>query len=281
MKICDISKYNKVYIDNTYKSLENIFDGFIIRCGFRGNKTGKIILDSEFLKNYNNLNKKPIGIYFFTTAVTEKESEEEALFVLDLIKKYHIKLSFPIILYTNWCNTKHNGRADNLSKEIRTNILLHFINILSDNGYDTVLYTTDFWFENMIEIDKTNDVFKWIDSKNESSIKYNNIICWRKYTESIEGILGEIGISIWKNEPYQINIDKKFSDGDEIILNEAFVYRNSNILSPEDIKSGIYYIWSSNKRNDRIRITDKKENVKKENKSLGWINISDIIYIEE
>ena len=73
-------------------------DFAIIRAGYRGwgisddGTNGKLVKDSKFDYNATNAikNNIPIGAYFFSQAVNEKEAIEEANFMISIIKNYKI-----------------------------------------------------------------------------------------------------------------------------------------------------------------------------------------------
>ena len=108
MKVIDVSQYNGVI---NWKKVSKHCDGAIIRVGYRGYGSASLVKDKRLGYNLTNasLNRIPLGVYFVTQAITEKEAKEEARFTVDLVKKY--KLSYPIFIDSENANGG-KGRAD-------------------------------------------------------------------------------------------------------------------------------------------------------------------------
>lgn len=69
----------------------------------------------------------------------------------------------------------------------------------------------------------------------------------------------------------------QFTSGQEIQLDTCELYIRWFSKKPSKIKSGNFYIYNSTVKENRIRICDKLSNVNIPGKSIGWINIGDII----
>lgn len=90
----DVSKWNK---EIDWDKVENAGVQFaIIRAGYRGSVTGSLVEDPMFVTNMKGAQAAgiPVGVYFFTQAVDEKEAVEEASAVIELIRDY--RLNYPI-----------------------------------------------------------------------------------------------------------------------------------------------------------------------------------------
>ncbi len=280
----DISKWNT---NIQYSKMASDSDGVIVRLAYRGNQSGAIVLDKLAKQHIENLQKYdcPVGVYFFTNAITESEAVEEAQFVIDTIKDWNVELSFPIIIDTEYGSNKHDGRADNLTKTVRTDCILAFVKEINNLGYKAAIYASDSWFIDHLEYDRIKDVNKWVAAYNATrTIKYvkDNII-GHQYTnaEVCQGV-GTCDTSEWYID---INVSasllnsnnnttkKSYNDGDQIILNDTDIYASSTTSKVASTKSGKFYIWSKVKRNGRVRITTKPEYVKEVGKVTGWINI--------
>ena len=64
--------------------------------------------------------------------------------------------------------------------------------------------------------------------------------------------------------------------GAQIKLNKTNLYASSSAKTAAGAKTGIYYLWSNEVVNGRIRITNSKLNAGKANKVTGWVDIADI-----
>lgn len=306
--VIDISKWQIV---SNYTSIANSVDGVLIRCGYRGSSTGQIAVDQKFATHVNYLvnNKCPIGLYFFTNAITEAEAREEATYVIATIKNMGLSLSFPIIIDTEFGQTSkdgsHNGRADKLDKVTRTKNVIAFIEQCRAFGYEAAIYASDSWFVEHLEYDKIKKYKKWVAKYGGSEIKYtkDNVIGWQKTSIGMcSGISGNVDMSDWYIDidpkvaiyskveipvvketidntiaDVKENKSNKLETGQIIELNDAPLYASSTTSKIAATKSGKFYVWNSIKRSGRIRITTKPEYVEDTEFVTGWINVSDIL----
>ena len=112
----DVSKWNK---EIDWDKVKNAGVQFaIIRAGYRGSVTGSLVEDPMFVTNMKGAEAAgiPVGVYFFTQAVDEKEAVEEASAVIELIRDY--RLTYPVFIDTEGAGG--SGRADGLDAETRT-----------------------------------------------------------------------------------------------------------------------------------------------------------------
>ena len=68
----------------------------------------------------------------------------------------------------------------------------------------------------------------------------------------------------------------EFKAGDTVKLNNVALYASSSTSKIANYKTGTYYIWSDDIKNDRIRITNSKSNVGKAAGVTGWVKVSDL-----
>ena len=109
-----------------------------IRIGYRG-EDGSIYKDDNADYNIQQAQKAGVlvGVYFFSTAVSETEAKEEAQWTLQAIEGY--KISYPVVYD---CEGYKNSmsRMFSLSAEQRTNNAMAFLNTVSNAGYDAMFY---------------------------------------------------------------------------------------------------------------------------------------------
>jgi len=100
-----------------------------------------------------------VGVYFFSTAVTEKEALKKAAWVAEFISEYQI-------LYPVAYNCEGFGKPENrqysLSKTQRTDLAIVFLDRINEYGYRPMFYGA----KNELEDDK-----KWETSRLESLYK--------------------------------------------------------------------------------------------------------------
>lgn len=121
-------------------------DFAIIRAGFRGyGAEGKILADDSFEENITNALDAGIdtGVYFFSQAVSEAEAEEEAEFVLELIKGYDLTL--PVFIDYELMYGEQGGYIGRLydaglSGEEYARVCTAFCRRIEREGYTAMVY---------------------------------------------------------------------------------------------------------------------------------------------
>lgn len=193
MRVIDVSKYNGAI---SWRKVANSCDGAIIRVGYRGYGSGRLVVDEKFKANIEAAKSAgvPIGVYFVTQAVNVSEAEEEARFTMDLVKGYN--LSFPIFIDSEDGNNGA-GRADRgkLSRFNRTAILKAFCEEIQKNGYIAGVYAGEYWTKTYLDVNLLTKYYLWIAkySTSKPSVPFN---AWQ-YTDAgkIDGIIGNVDIS--------------------------------------------------------------------------------------
>lgn len=109
-----------------------------IRIGYRG-ENGIVYKDANADYNIQQAQKAGVlvGVYFFSTAVSETEAREEAEWTLRAIEGY--KISYPVVYD---CEGYKNSlsRMFHLSAEERTTHAVAFLETVKDAGYDVMFY---------------------------------------------------------------------------------------------------------------------------------------------
>lgn len=110
----------------------------IIRCGYRGYETGALATDSKFEQNIKGAleNGIQVGIYFFSQAITEKEAQEEASLVINLIKDYNI--TYPVVF--DWETAAGRRTNIGLSNATMTKIVNTYLSMVENAGYTGMVY---------------------------------------------------------------------------------------------------------------------------------------------
>ncbi len=165
----------------------------IIRCGYRGAKTGALVEDSYFYKNLMGAKEAgvKVGVYFFTQAITETEAVEEASMVLALLGE--TETEYPIFIDTE--NT--NGRADSLDKGTRTAVCDAFCKTIEKSGRKAGIYASRNWFNTKLNDDKLSDHLRWVAEYASTTAYAKRYEMWQ-YTSSgkVDGINGRVDLDI-------------------------------------------------------------------------------------
>ncbi len=115
----------------------------IIRAGYRGYSTGVLVEDPYYRQNIEGALAVglDVGIYIFSQAITVQEAVEEASFCLSLSSGYNLK--YGITFDTEY---QSGGRANNISKSLRTQIANAFCDTVRQGGRTPMIYASKSWF---------------------------------------------------------------------------------------------------------------------------------------
>lgn len=111
----------------------------MIRIGYRTQKTGIIMEDP--LAKYNMQQAKEaglkLGVYFFSTAVTEEEAREEAAWVTGFIAQYPI--TYPVVYNCEGFQSPES-RQYGMDNADRSSCAVAFLDYVQENGYTPMFY---------------------------------------------------------------------------------------------------------------------------------------------
>ena len=190
----DVSKYQGT-IDWSAVKEEGIEYAFIL-LGLRGYESAKIVLDEYYEANMKGANSAGVaaGVYFFTQAVTVEEAKEEADFVIEHLAGYDV--SCPVVFDVERISGG-KGRADQLTKEERTDITIAFCEAVKAAGYTPMIYGNVVCFTRLLDMTKLNDYEKWYAFYDDYMYMPYNVSCWQ-YTEKglVDGIPGNVDLNI-------------------------------------------------------------------------------------
>ncbi len=110
----------------------------MIRLGHRAVSDGVIRLDTYWKENFTGARNAglPIGVYFYSQAISVEEAREEAAFVLDILKGQ--RLEFPVVF--DWEIYSENGRNANLDPETVNACAIAFCEEIAKAGYEPMVY---------------------------------------------------------------------------------------------------------------------------------------------
>ena len=133
----DVAKYQGT-IDWDFVSRCNI-DFAMVRIGYRTIAEGELHPDPNGKYNLQEAAKfgVKLGVYFFSTAISEEEAREEAQWVAEQISQYPI--TYPVA-YDCEGFRDPTSRQYTLGKERRTDIALAFLEEIEKLGYEGMFY---------------------------------------------------------------------------------------------------------------------------------------------
>ena len=192
LKGIDVSDYQGNNID--WKKVAQSQDFAIIRVGGRGSSSGQIYEDYYWERNVKEATSAGIkvGIYFYSTAITTKEVEEEANWVIEKIKGYNI--TYPVII-----DQEYDARLSVLTSEQRTEIAIKFLEIVEKNGYIPMYYGE----QTLVNMTRLSKYDFWLAhytysiDKPSGYLKEYNCTIWQYSDEGIvDGIEGAVDMNV-------------------------------------------------------------------------------------
>lgn len=145
----DVARYQGTI--NWRQVAEAGIDFAMVRLGYRGAVDGEITADSNARYNLQEASAAGIslGAYFFSTAISVEEAEEEAKWAAAMLEGYPI--TYPVAYDCEGFDDPES-RQYGLTKEERTDIALAFLKTIEKLGYEGMFYAS----KNMLE-----DNAKW------------------------------------------------------------------------------------------------------------------------
>ena len=117
----------------------------MIKVGYRGWGSGKIIQDGYFERNIREAKRVglKVGVYFYSGAINTSEAIEEAQFVINKVRNY--SLDYPVAFdFEDFESTQ--TRYYRLNKNQRTDISIAFLDMVKRHGYTPMIYGNPNYF---------------------------------------------------------------------------------------------------------------------------------------
>ncbi len=168
----------------------------IIRLGYRGYGEGTLEVDPYYEQNIQGANEAgiPAGVYFFSQAVTVEEAREEADMVIEQIRDYQI--DYPVVFDTESIPGT-NARANELPRELRTDIAIAFCERIREAGYTPMVYCNTRWMIMNINLERLTDYEIWYAYFGDNLTFPYHFDMWQYTNEgSVPGIDGAVDLNI-------------------------------------------------------------------------------------
>jgi GH25 family lysozyme M1 (1,4-beta-N-acetylmuramidase)/GH24 family phage-related lysozyme (muramidase) len=194
----DVSVYQGTI--NWEKVKADGIDFAIIRVGGRGyGSEGKIYEDRLFRQNIEGALAAgiPVGVYFFSQAITVEEAREEARYTLDQIQGYDI--TYPVVF--DWEIIGGNtARTYGLSTDTLTSAATAFCEMVEDAGYQPMVYFNSQCGYTKYDLSKLISYPFWFAQYPTTNYPnfYYHFDMWQ-YTDSgtVDGIPGRVDLNLY------------------------------------------------------------------------------------
>ncbi|WP_197021843.1 glycoside hydrolase family 25 protein [Ruminococcus sp. HUN007] len=175
-------------------------DYAMVRAGFRGYESGKLNVDDYYHRNMKGAQDAGLetGVYFFSQATSKEEAEEEARFVLGLIKDYNI--TCPVAY--DWEPVTHDtARTDSLAGDELCECALAFCRTIEENGYKPIIYASLNLLRdqfNMYDLEQISGYDLWLAEYKEHPEFPYEFSMWQ-YTDEgkVDGIINYADLNLF------------------------------------------------------------------------------------
>ena len=171
-------------------------DFAIIRLGYRGYESGKLVEDKFARKNLEGAASAglPIGVYFFSQALNVEEAQEEAQFVLDILKDYEITM--PVVF--DWEHVEsETARTNDMDPYVATDCAKAFLAAIEEAGYWPMMYFNTFQARKLFYLDQLMEYDFWLALYSDRMTFPYKVDMWQyTCTGTIPGILGDVDVNV-------------------------------------------------------------------------------------
>ena len=171
-------------------------DFVILRLGRRGYTEGGLFLDDAFERNLQGALDAGLeaGVYFFSQAITPKEAEEEADYILDVLSGR--ELAYPIAF--DWESIPDDdARTDGLDGETMTRCAAAFCKRIEDAGYRPAVYFNQTQGYLHYDLRELTDYKLWLAEYDTVPDFYYSFDLWQySHTGQVDGIQGNVDLDL-------------------------------------------------------------------------------------
>ena len=190
----DVSAYQG---DINWKKVKDSgIDFAIVRLGYRGYESGKLVEDAYAVKNLDGARAAGlrVGAYFFSQALTINEVDQEIAFMLKILGDR--ELDMPIVL--DWEIPASNARTAKMDATTLTDIQRHFCGQMRDKGYWPMIYFNWHQSENLYYLSDLEEYDFWLALYQDRMTYPWKVEMWQ-YTSSgkVPGINGPVDLNVY------------------------------------------------------------------------------------
>ena len=168
----------------------------IVRLGYRGYGSGKLVKDDYAVKNLEGARKAglKVGAYFFSQALSVKEVDQEIAFMMDVLDGFLPDM----YMVLDWEIPTADARTASMDARTLTDIQLHFCRTVSEKGYSPLVYFNWHQSENLYYLSELEDYPFWLALYQDRMTYPWKVEMWQ-YTSSgrVPGIAGDVDINVY------------------------------------------------------------------------------------
>lgn len=171
-------------------------DFAIIRLGYRGYGSGKLVKDDYAVKNLEGARAAglKVGAYFFSQALTIGEADEEIAFMMDVLDGFLPDM--PLVL--DWEIPTADARTIYMDARTLTDIQLHYCKTIQEKGYEPMVYFNWHQSENLYYLSELEDYPFWLALYQDRMTYPWKVEMWQyTCTGRVPGIQGDVDINVY------------------------------------------------------------------------------------
>lgn len=168
-----------------------------VRAGFRGYESGKLVQDEAFDKNMQGAMDVglPVGVYFYSQAITAAEAREEAELTLSMLEDYDVTL--PVVFDWEVITNGDYARTANITTLGLTDCVIAFCETIKNAGYQPMYYQNTGTALTKMDLELVTDYGFWLAEYDDLPTYPHHYDIWQ-YTDRgrVDGIEGRVDLNI-------------------------------------------------------------------------------------
>ena len=197
VKCIDVSNHQGVITREAWKQTE--LKNAMIRCSFTyKQKKFKLEKDAAFDKTIKNAvsEKIKVGVYHYSQAITIKEAQKEADFVLKTIKPYAKDIKLYVAIDWEFGGRLNSAVAKSIGKTGCLNIIDAFCKKIKAAGFEPIVYANLSTLNNYISVNLSKHWKVWV-AQYSSRCGYKHQYYMWQYTSAakVKGINGNVDMN--------------------------------------------------------------------------------------
>ncbi len=170
----------------------------MVRIGYRGTTSGGVYYDEYADQNLRGASEAglPVGVYFFSQAISPQEAEEEAEACISFLKDYHIDL--PVVF--DWEYVDEEARSASVDPETLVACAKAFCETIENSGYKPMIYFNPDLAATRLDLEQISGYPFWLAMYTDQMNYPHQVDMWQ-YTAngSVPGITGDADLNLWLN----------------------------------------------------------------------------------
>ncbi|MGI5894280.1 MAG: GH25 family lysozyme [Candidatus Merdivicinus sp.] len=135
----------------------------------------------------------PIGLYLYSYALDPDQAVREAEFLLQMAAGHSIL--YPLAIDVE------DSSQQQLSNQLRTDIVLAFAKRIRDAGFVPMLYASKYWLENLFDLSRLSSVDIWVAQWGSQNTFQGDWAIWQfSNTGKISGISGNVDLNCCRKD---------------------------------------------------------------------------------